>query len=250
MKDLGILAFLAAGAGLALLSSRKDDGGATPDNESDPAGPVQLKQKMIGGARSSDSVPIIILFHARGQADPDPSSYFPGVNQPARVVMPISPMRDEGKPVWFKGRAVDMLDAGKRAAYIAELENNSLWFSDLPNQIIAKYDPKNTQPVILTGYSQGGIMALLLSMETGLPAVSANGAAVALSNRIGRTTMLNGTDDKTVPFEFAKAFADAMKEAGNPITFRAVPGVGHSHAELPYSSAMNDMLTIAKQGNA
>ncbi len=211
------------------------------------ANKVDVKEEMIGGGKDDDEVPVVILFHSRGQENPSASTFFPNVKTPARVMMPISPLTVDGKPVWSTRRAVETEEGPEQKdAFYREYSELFADFEQIPFVFQTLFSP-TYQPIILTGYSQGAIMALGIGTSVGLPVVAANGTLeknfyTGPSTIKNRIVMMNGTKDRTVPFAGAKKTSERLKEEGYDVKFIPVEGAGHAHAKLPWSRELEDMI--------
>lgn len=209
---------------------------------------VDVKAEMVGGAKEDDKVPTVILFHSRNDSDPSPGKLFPNVKSPARVIMPISPLSIDGEPVWSTRRAVETEEGPKQKdAFYQEYSEHFSGFEQIPFVVQKMFPKAERQPVILTGYSQGAIMALGIGTSVGLPVVAANGTLeknfyTGPSTIKNRIVMMNGTEDRTVPFAGAKKTSERLKGEGYDVKFIPVEGAGHAHAKLPWSRELEDMI--------
>lgn len=263
MKNSKILIFL-AGAALVLIknkkgSAKKSNGSQTDNGQTEAAcapkdategkiSGISYRQQMIGGAKPEDNVPVIVYFHSRG-SEPSVENAFPAVTVPARVIMPISPRQEDGKAIWFEGRARDQ-DQDSLAAEMAVVGSDVGKFLDG----LARCFPD--PPFILTGHSQGGMLTLL--MATRRPEMI--DATVPLSAWLPvslwpdvepimpPTLAIHGTTDETVPFERSRDMYGALQGKGHPIQFAAVEEQkGHGTGLLPWSDALTKAIEISME---
>jgi predicted esterase len=97
---------------------------------------------------------------------------------------------------------------------------------------IVQCRPTVGQP-ILTGSSQGGEMTLLMASTH--PELARSGVAVSSyllepfwNRRLSPTAMLHGTGDTTVPYIWARDYADEMRRDGAPLEFFEYESPGHA----------------------
>lgn len=213
---------LASGAGLSVdCSGAGTTGGVI-------AG-VRYLERMRGDAASTDSVPMVVLFHALGGS---PEGYAAGMSGigPARLILPEGGIVGGGGHMWFpegiKGTLSDGFDPTEHAAWRAAGDRMARFLDT-----ISRCRPTRGRPIV-TGSSQGGEITLLLaSAHRG--SVS---SAVALNStlpeafwnpRMAPTALLSGTGDTTVPYAWQQAYAEDMRRRGAPLTFQSYPSPGH-----------------------
>jgi fermentation-respiration switch protein FrsA (DUF1100 family) len=70
---------------------------------------------------------------------------------------------------------------------------------------------------------------------------------VALLPSGARLRLVHGCDDDTVPVEVSRAYAAAARDAGDDVTVRELPGLGHFELIDPTSPAWPSVLDAIEQ---
>jgi phospholipase/carboxylesterase len=192
---------------------------------------VHYLERVVGGARPDDRLPMVVMIHGLGDRPESFLDVLAGSRTPARLVLPRGLDAYGGGWAWFPYRRGDepgvvaegIRNAGdKVAAAIAEL---------------ATRRPTAGKPVI-SGFSQGGMISFAVAaLHPG--AVS---AAYPLSGMLpaalrpkapaaGPTppvVAFHGTDDPMVPIAPARDTVAALKAHGWKAELREAAGVGHT----------------------
>lgn len=179
-----------------------------------------------GGAKLTDSLPIVICFHGLGSKPETLVKFFDGIHQRARIVLPTGREKYGSGPAWWPLRSntkdQDTLAAqmGSEGAAMAE-------FVEQANRCLGGVG----KPVI-TGHSQGGMMTYATAAAD--PGVAR--AAVAVSGwlptklwprSLPPTHAIHGTEDRTVKYARTEDFILRAQAAGLPIKWTPVPGKAH-----------------------
>lgn len=172
-------------------------------------------ERIRGNANPDDELPMVILFHSLG-ATPEGFAGALSTIGPARLILPAGPHGDTARK-WFtkpiRSGAKDM------DALVADWNRTAVQTRRFIEDI-TRCRPTLGKPVV-TGSSQGGEMSYLIASKypwlvRGAVAVLGWAPKPLWNPGMAPTIGLHGTKDKTVPYPWAKAYADAMIEAGAP----------------------------------
>lgn len=217
-----------------------DCGGVGP--EGGTLAGIEYLERLRGGARPDDELPMVIAFHSRGATAAGMTGMLKGIG-PARLIIPKGPHKTpQGGRVWWKVEIRDDEDVvadgfaqmgAKMAQFIYE---------------IIRCRPTYGMPIV-TGSSQGGEMTYL--MTNLYPELVRGGVAVAgwipepLWNvDMAPTLGLHGDRDTTVPYAWAKQFADTMIAEGADMqfeTFDSAHGVSSAMSKA-WLDGIRDLL--------
>lgn len=187
---------------------------------------IRYLQIMVGGAKPTDNVPVVVFFHSRESKPESYVNYAKTLSGPARVVLPAGPGTINGKRVWFtlRGASDDQV----------QLAAQMRWTGDLVAKFLRQLrecTPGNRLPIV-TGFSQGASMAYLMTSQH--PGDVRSGVGIAgwlpaqlWSAAMKPTVAIHGFTDATVPYAPTSAWALQMVAQGAPLDWRGVPG-GHS----------------------
>ncbi len=179
-----------------------------------------------GGAKLTESLPIVVFFHSLGSKPEGFVKFFDGISQKARIVLPRGRESYGSGPAWWTLRSKtedqDTLAAqmGSEGAAMAE-------FVEEANRCLGGVG----KPVI-TGHSQGGMMTYAVAAA----APGAVRAAVPVSGwlptklwprALPPTYAIHGTADKTVDYARTEDFILRAQGAGMPIEWTPIPGKAH-----------------------
>lgn len=197
------------------------------------AGDLEYLEVVLGGARAEDTLPMIVAIHGLGDDPRNFAGLFDAFPERARLILPRAPDAfEDGGWSWFPVRArdrdVDSLSRGiegaadKIAASVALLQQQR---------------PTVGQPIV-TGFSQGGMLAFALAVHH--PNVA--GAAVPVGGWLPpplwpaskgdgtaypRIVALHGTADTAVYFDTTKEAVDHLAGLGFEVELKAYEGVPH-----------------------
>jgi len=204
---------------------------------------LRFRQEMIGGAQAGQQVAIIGFFHARGvQATVKIS--FPSADRPARVLMPDSPMVNaKGGPLWFQGRAADQ-DQESLAYEMRAQASRAAAFVRAVRQCYPGV------PVVVTGYSQGGMLTLAMGamypeLANFLVPVSA-WLPESMWPPFGFSAPiygLHGASDETIPSDRSLTMYAAFEDTSPEVNYEFVAKQpGHGTKYLPWSNTIRYAL--------
>lgn len=171
--------------------------------------------------------PVIVTLHGLGTNGDDLVPFCEELKLPhCRFVLPDAPLSLPGYPegayAWYDFQAHDRKQIEASRDYLFKVLDR---FSNDPNLRPAPGSPKEPIPVILMGFSQGGVMAL----EVGLNYKGKVSAVVSMSGYMPDPwatltkaqapfempiLLVHGLEDTVVPPEGSRAAADALKQTG------------------------------------
>lgn len=192
---------------------------------------VPYLERMRGGAAPEEAVPMVVLFHSLGASPAGHSKMLANIGR-ARLILP------EGLYESPTGPGHKWWELGVKAAVQHDPEGAAIQWQAASDRIaeflrqIVQCRPTIGRP-ILTGSSQGGEMTLLMASTH--PKLARSGVAVSSyllepfwTPRIAPTAMIHGTGDTTVPYAWARDYADAMQARDAPLQFEAYQSMGHA----------------------
>ena len=184
----------------------------------------------IGGAPQGARLPLIIFCHSRGTNPAGMKHWLESLNVQARVVMPIATVKDPG-PIWWRGKASDQ-DQKTLAAEMRRESRRMAKFVQEANRCLG-----GVGKPIVTGHSQGGMMALAVataapgSVRAAIP-VSAWIPVELWPRALPPTKMIHGGKDTTVTYARTADFVERANGFGLPIGLVTVPNNGHGFQGL------------------
>jgi len=219
---------------LLLLAGCRSDARRAPADAAVAAPPLEFLVAYSGGAKPTDTLPMIIAVHGLGDRPERFRGFLQRFDRPARVIVPRAPTAHGDGLSWFRvGRfpvdpAEPRLDAGVRAA--------AKRLVALIDYVVPRY-PTRGKPVI-TGFSQGGILSFAVAVTAPdriAGAVPVAGALPVDWLRGGDGPRVpirafHGADDRVVPLVHARRLVDALHQAGWDAQIHVYPGVGHAVA--------------------
>jgi phospholipase/carboxylesterase len=192
---------------------------------------VPYLERMRGGAAPDETVPMVVLFHSLGASPEGHSKMLTNIGK-ARLILP------EGVYESATGPGHKWWELGVKAAVERDPEGAAIQWEAASERMaeflrqIVQCRPTIGKP-ILTGSSQGGEMTLLMASTH--PKLARSGVAVSSyllepfwTPRVAPTTMIHGTGDTTVPYAWAKDYAEKMQERGAPLAFESYQSMGHA----------------------
>jgi len=222
----------------------QSDNGTCPDPaaQTGKLAGLDYRQEMVGGASPSEmDVPIVIYLHSQF-SEASIQGAFPGLQVPARVIMPLSPKTENGRRVWM----VNPATANNEETLI---EMASLG-TDLGRFLDALAVCYPEPPIVLTGHSQGGMASLLLATRRPemLDAVISVGGWLPDSlfppedPRLPPIYGMHGMQDEVIPYTDAAKLYEALQAAGHPALLMGVKDEGHGVRNMPWSDALEKAL--------
>lgn len=217
---------------------------AAPSVRAGRVGDLHYLELMTGGAKFEDAVPVIVAIHGLGDDPQGFSSLMVGFDAKARVILPRGLDAYHEGWSWFPLRARD-----------PDIESLALGIAHAADTIATGIESLARErgdiaPVIVTGFSQGGMLTFTLA--TRHPELVSAAVAVggwlppplwpkALPAEAPTLLALHGTDDPAVKFPPTQAAVAHLEAIGWPAQLHAYPGVRHAippemraelHAEL------------------
>lgn len=197
------------------------------------AGELHYVERILGGAKPEDTLPMIIAIHGLGD-DPDNFAHlFDAYGGKARLILPQGvDATEDGGWSWFPIRArtndVDALASGIEASA-----------DKLAVSIAALRESRPTLGApIVTGFSQGGMLAFTLAVhhpgQVGFAIPVGGWLPPPLWPDAGPTAThpnvvaLHGTADNAVLYEPTKEAIEALVAKGYAVTLKSYEGVRHA----------------------
>ena len=200
------------------------------------AGPIEYLEILTGGARTEEKLPMLVAIHGLGDTPEGFAGFAGSLKMPARVIVPRGLDAYNGSFgngwSWFPIRARDKnRDAlangiGRASAAIA---------AGMAHLLATK--PTIGQKVVVTGFSQGGMLSFALAVqhpELVSLAVPVGGLLPQplwpKQRRYGESAeivALHGAADKTVPTENAQETVEALQAAAMDAKLEVFADVGH-----------------------
>lgn len=175
----------------------------------------------------SDTAPLVIALHGRGDKPEAFQRMLAHLSDRVNLHLPAGLLPQGGGHSWFDGRA---------AADDAELGAGVGAAADR----IARYIEavrRPGQPVVVTGFSQGGMLSFTLAVrhpaqvDLALPLGGFLPASLRPAGGPGPDTppvrALHGADDTRIPTAWAEETVRRLAAAGFDATLETFPGVGH-----------------------
>jgi|SRR5581483_4611373 len=195
--------------------------------------------------------PAIITLHGLGTNSDDLVPFCEQLGLPGcRFVLPDAPLHLPGYPeeayAWYNFQIHNREEIVKSREYLFKVMDR---FSDDPNLRPTAGTEKKPSPIILMGFSQGGVMA----MEAGLNykgkiagIVSMSGympdpwATLTKSEASFETPILlvHGTQDEVVPVEGSKHAAESLEQTGYKPLLKLFP--------MPHTISEESMAEVSK----
>ncbi len=166
--------------------------------------------------------PLVVALHHQG-GSPEETAQLLAARLPSAHILAPAAEAKHGRHSWYTGSSAAAKNESVKAA---------------SKRLAALLDalPSDARPIV-TGYSQGGIMALALTIER--PAKLR--AVIAVSGRIPTAmlntpptsdarppiTLLHGKQDATISFASGERSRATLERAGYPVTLRPYPSDGH-----------------------
>lgn len=186
-----------------------------------------------GGRPDTDQLPLVVMIHGRGADMHDLADLAPLLDtaEGARFVFPNAPRAFEAYPgmtygwTWFDGWPPEQ-------ASVAASRETLLRFVD---ELVAKY-PTPAGKLIISGFSQGAMMALDAGLRTsqplaGIMAMSGGLYEADLPSLATRpkvpVLIAHGSADDVVPVNYARRARRALEDAGYDVEYYEYP-MGHA----------------------
>lgn len=194
-----------------------------------------MLEVVVGETQLSDTLPMIISFHGRGDR-PWPPAHDEDGRPGVRLVYPRAPEPLGDGHTWFPFSVSDRTRSkSKLAAHIVARANE---FAALLQDKILPRMPTTGKPIV-TGFSQGGMMSLALALlhpsliGGALPTApwmhpSVVDKAISTQIRFPPIRALHGSGDPVVPAKEAQAIFTQLAQAGLDATFELFENSEHT----------------------
>ncbi|HEY5038979.1 MAG TPA: prolyl oligopeptidase family serine peptidase [bacterium] len=183
--------------------------------------------------------PVILTLHGLGTNGEDLAPLCEELHLPnCRFVLPDAPLILPGYPpgayAWYNFQAHDRKEVEKSREYLFKVMDR---FSNDPNLRPASGAARVPSPLVLLGFSQGGVM----SLEAGLNYKGKIAGIVSMSGYMPDSwatltraeapfetpiLLVHGTEDEVVPVEGSRKAVEALKKAGYSPVLKEFP-MGH-----------------------
>ncbi|MGB0679551.1 MAG: alpha/beta hydrolase [Polyangiales bacterium] len=197
---------------------------------------IEVLEAWSHGARPPERAPTLLILHGYGDDPEGPLPLVEDLPYRLRALLPQGPYRAPGGHAWFPALVRHSHAADYSHALAQATRRLGEWLIQM--QARGHLDA----PVILTGFSQGGIMALALALHYPQLVHAALPIAAWLPPRWRRpppTRMhplphiyaLHGTADQRIPARPAQQMWHTLRRMGWPVAARLYPGLGHQLGE-------------------
>ncbi len=187
---------------------------------------VRYLERMTGGARSDERVPMIIVLHPMGGDPADMLQMFQRYPRRARLILPYG-QPNGGKWLWYESVREDV------AASVVTRETDRL-ASAISALTAAR--PTVGKPIV-TGFSQGGIMTFALAVshpDQFSAAFPISGMlppslypSTTITSELPLIIAFHGASDLAVPTQSARASIAELRRAGFTAELREYAGLQH-----------------------
>ena len=188
---------------------------------------------VLGPARFEDELPLVVMIHGRGDHVRIPSGDHHDT-PPVRLLLPQAPEPFRAGYTWFP---LSITDDAPEKVLGHHIQARSDQLARLIRRVVTTRATEGR--VIVTGFSQGGMLSLALAlrepelfdlavpMASWLPRylVEESLDADAIYPEI---RLLHGVDDPIVPMAPARALSEELRRRGLPVHFREFPADAHT----------------------
>lgn len=189
---------------------------------------VQNHRCLVAGpADLPPGAPVVLILHGLGTNANDLLSLCEELNlPPCRFVLPDAPLHlpgyDQGAYAWYDFQTNDRKQIEDSREYLFDVMDH---FAKYPNGGAVLGEKKRARPIILVGFSEGGVLAL----EAGLNYKGEIAAIVSMSGYIPDPSatltdakapfktpilLIHGTKDGVVPVEGSRHATQLLKQKG------------------------------------
>jgi len=205
--------------------------------------------------------PVILILHGLGTNADDMAPLCEQLNIPnCRFVLPDAPLHLTGYPegayAWYNFQAHDREEIEKSREYLFKVMDR---FSNDKNLRPAAGQEKKPNPLVIMGFSQGGVM----SLEAGLNYKGKVAAIVSMSGYMPDPwstltkaeapfetpiLLVHGTHDDVVPVAGSRHAAESLKQTGySAVTLKEFP-MGHTITEESLGTVREFLKSILATG--
>ncbi|UJR81854.1 alpha/beta hydrolase [Sandaracinus amylolyticus] len=187
---------------------------------------------VLGDVDPNDPLPMIVVLHGRGDRPRVPGGPFEGLTHPVRVIMPRGPMIVGEGFGWLPVRVME----GQTELLAAGLRDVSTRLSRLIEEVRASRP--TIGPTMVSGFSQGGMLAITLAVRyptlVGVAFPLAGWLPPPLWPELGPPAgaapirAMHARDDERIPFEPVRESYDRLRTLGWDLQLSTYEGVGHS----------------------
>lgn len=202
---------------------------------------------------ADESSPLVVAIHGRGDKPENWIEGWSAFPEKAWIVLPRAPIPwgppappDGGRAgtSWFELH--DGMTDAELGASVGDAETK-LWrgVSHLMREAKKK-------KLIVTGFSQGGILSFAIAARHPIEVAHAIPVAGSLAGPLlpknkalaAPLFAMHGTEDKVIRIEYGRGAVNAFKEQGNDATLKEYPGVGHQVTAEMRNDWRNALLEV------
>ncbi len=194
---------------------------------------VPYLEVVLGDADPCAPLPLVVVLHGLGDRPIVPRWPYRDLPVPVRIVLPHGPIVWGDGYAWSSVRTLDAEEEGLVATMGAQGDR----VAGLVDALVQTFSPPG--PVVLAGFSQGGILALTVLMQhpahLGLVMPLAAWVPPELRTAAGEAAppirWMHGLDDERVPYEMALETATDLRSRGYDVELVGYPGQRHSMSD-------------------
>ena len=183
-------------------------------------------------ATASTPLPTVVAMHGLGDR-PEAFQTFLSNLDGVRVIVPRAPLPWGQGSSWFSQRAMQ----AEPGVIAQEMVLRAAQVAALVEEVNATYAV--TGPVVVTGFSQGGMMSFAMAAlypdriagavpVAGIIPQGVLPPALTAAHRRTPIRALQGTADRVLPLTVAQRGVEAMRSRGFDVTLETFEGVGHA----------------------
>jgi len=185
-------------------------------------------ESLSGGATSADGLPLVFAIHGLGDRPESFAGILDGFGPAARIVVPRAPRPWGPGFAWMPGRT----HPGRARAEVRS--------ADRIATLIRRLRPgAEARPVVITGFSQGGIMSFLVAVRhpdlvrgavpvSGYLPTGVHPARRRDGVRLPPIRAIHGTVDRVLSVRGARASVQRLRDRGWDAELSEHEGVGHT----------------------
>jgi phospholipase/carboxylesterase len=194
---------------------------------------VPYVEVVLGETDPCGTLPLVVVLHGLGDHPVVPRWPYRDLPVGVRIVLPRGPIRWGSGYAWSSVRVLDHEDTGLAATMSAQSDRIAAFIERLRGSVGVEGE------VVLTGFSQGAILALTVLMRhpehLGLVLPLAGWVPQALRTAAGEhappVRWMHGTADERVPFSMAVDAVTDLRTRGYDVELVAYEGAHHSMSD-------------------